>query len=98
MHPNIIRLLEVCNSSVKETEANFNLKQSLVQRPLNDLINLPAPQPINLQQMEFESRKMVEEPDRFVEYMIFEFAEHELGSLLQKKMKFEEKHIKCMVK
>jgi hypothetical protein len=31
----------------------------------------------------------VEVPDRFVEYAIFEFVEHEMGSLFKKKIKFE---------
>jgi serine/threonine protein kinase len=37
-------------------------------------------------------------PDRFTEYLIFEFAEHELGSILQSKIKFEDKHAKCLIK
>lgn len=49
-------------------------------------------------EVENTSLRMVKVPDRFVEYMIFEFAEHELGSLLQKNMSFEPKHVKCMVK
>jgi serine/threonine protein kinase len=36
--------------------------------------------------------------DRFTEYLIFEFAEHELASILQSKIKFEAKHAKCIIK
>ena len=40
----------------------------------------------------------VEVPDRFTEYLICEFAEHELASVLQSKIKFEDKHAKCIIK
>jgi serine/threonine protein kinase len=37
-------------------------------------------------------------PNRFIEYLIFEFAEHELASILASKIKFEEMHAKCIIK
>ena len=37
-------------------------------------------------------------PDRFVEYLIFEFAEHELDSVLKSKIQFSERHLKCIMK
>lgn len=43
-------------------------------------------------------RDSKEVPDRFTEYLIFEFAEHELGSVLASKIKFEDKHAKCIIK
>ena len=39
-----------------------------------------------------------EVPDRFVEYLIFEFAEHELDSVLKSKIQFSERHLKCIMK
>ena len=41
---------------------------------------------------------MREVPNRFVEYLIFEFAEHELATILASKISFEERHIKCIMK
>ena len=44
-HPNIIRLVEVCNSPVTETEAKVNLKSDLVTRPINEFIQRPSMAP-----------------------------------------------------
>ena len=37
-------------------------------------------------------------PDRFVEYLIFEFVQHELDSVLKSKIQFSERHHKCIMK
>lgn len=41
---------------------------------------------------------MREVPNRFVEYLIFEFAEHELDSVIASKISFQERHIKNLMK
>ena len=33
-----------------------------------------------------------------MEYLIFEFAEHELASLIASKIGYEERHVKCILK
>ena len=37
-------------------------------------------------------------PDKYTEFMIFEFAEHELDSIRKTKIAFEESHVKCILK
>ena len=44
------------------------------------------------------TRVLREVPNRFVEYLIFEFAEHELNTILETKISFQERHIKCLMK
>ena len=43
-------------------------------------------------------RTLREVPNRFNEYLILEFAEHELASIMDSKISFQERHIKCLMK
>lgn len=37
-------------------------------------------------------------PDKFLEYLIFEFAEHEIASIRKSNITYGEQHLKCILK
>jgi CTD kinase subunit alpha len=43
------------------------------------------------------NQPIVKIPDKFVEYLIFEFAEHEIASIRKSQITYTEAHLKCIV-
>ena len=57
-----------------------------------------APQNLRTADIPPPMRVQREVPNRYIEYLIFEFGEHELKSFITRKIKFQEQHVKCLIK